>query len=783
MKYYLCVFISFIVSWISCSAQQLSSRELEKLKQKINPYVEQTEHNPEWLTSRLQMYWSSHATDVYIDGEKFHHAGGNRAPVPTVKLDGSRGNMSLYNAPRIEDIIPYDDDEESRVTFINKETGKMEKAHPSLTGRNIDALNRRIIGIAKDASVLYTQTGDKRYANLALPVFDTYMKGMYYRHVPKDINNAGAGNIVGMATFEVIHEDALLTLLDIYTNLKPLLSTQQDLYEATFKKWTDVIIDHGVPNNNWNLFQAVYIARVATTLHDDSSYSDHKGKQYYLDCVIRQDNPRQWSIGKLFHYGFDKDTHIWRESPGYSLNVLIDFAQFVDIVDRKAQTPLLQSLSDLPSAEMAQLQYMTPNRMFCGWGDSHPAYFKTAGVDYLSEYARRHNLASLDSMMNLLRQALDPTSPASVVEPLVSASFYAPNVSWLIQRSGMDALHDLSVSVNGSLGNHAHANGINMELYGKGYVLGPDGGIGRNLYSGEDYKQYYSQFPAHNTVCVDGRSSYRTMDSNVPFSLVARYPETNDTGKFYPVTFSVVNLTEPATNSEQQRTNAIVKTSSTGGYYVDIFRSRRKDGQDSFHDYFYHNLGQVMTTEAANRSVLQWHDVSSLYENDKMLKAYTFLDSIRGTETDADIHTHFVMHTDKERDVEMQLWMKGESQRSVYSLLSPPNLQYERMPNQPYDIDSRKVLTFLARQHGEAWNRPFVAIYEPSDNHEPSEIASVDYFKPKSNGSDAVGVIVHLRNGRTDYIFSSSKPDTKMSYKKMKVQGSFCVISDTKHLK
>lgn len=54
-----------------------------------------------------------------------------------------------------------------------------------------------------------------------------------------------------------------------------------------------------------------------------------------------------------------------------------------------------------------------------------------------------------------------------------------------------------------------HANGISMELYGKGYVLGPDAGIGLYLYSGLDYAEYYSQFPSHNTVCVDGSPAIR----------------------------------------------------------------------------------------------------------------------------------------------------------------------------------------------------------------------------------------------------------------------------------
>ncbi|MBM6993913.1 MAG: heparinase II/III family protein, partial [Prevotella sp.] len=44
--------------------------------------------------------------------------------------------------------------------------------------------------------------------------------------------------------------------------------------------------------------------------------------------------------------------------------------------------------------------------------------------------------------------------------------------------------------------------------------------IGQYLYSGNDYAEYYSQFPAHNTVCVDGISSYPVMMSNHAFEMV-----------------------------------------------------------------------------------------------------------------------------------------------------------------------------------------------------------------------------------------------------------------------
>ena len=112
---------------------------------------------------------------------------------------------------------------------------------------------------------------------------------------------------------------------------------------------------------------------------------------------------------------------------------------------------------------------------------------------------------------------LDPKVEAGKIEDYVSPLFYAPNVSWLVQRNGMHLRNSLMISLNASEGNHMHANGISMELYGKGYVLGPDAGIGLFLYSGLDYAEYYSQFPSHNTVCVDGISSYPVMKSNHSF--------------------------------------------------------------------------------------------------------------------------------------------------------------------------------------------------------------------------------------------------------------------------
>lgn len=143
-----------------------------KLKAKTDAYTRLTEAQPDWLLSRLAMYWDSHATDVYIKGESFDHAGGAKAPVPTVRYTGTRGTFATHGRPKLADIIPYDDDKDGNVTFHNNSLpGRpLEKVHPAKTGRNIESLNREIMGIARDAAFLYWLTDEEQYARLAAGV-------------------------------------------------------------------------------------------------------------------------------------------------------------------------------------------------------------------------------------------------------------------------------------------------------------------------------------------------------------------------------------------------------------------------------------------------------------------------------------------------------------------------------------------------------------------------------------------------------------------------------------
>lgn len=764
---------------------------------------------PEWLTSRLQMYWKSHSTDVYIRGEYYDHAGGEKAPAPTVMYTGSRSHATIYRRPKLEDITPYHEDSKGMYLANTSLKGEpFEWASISKTGRMIESINSEIVGIARDAAFLWWLTGKEEYASMAASVFDTYMTGIYYRNVPIDLNNGHQQTLVGMSSFEVIHEDIIKSLVPLYDFLyQYLYNTRPDkmqIYASAFKKWAENIIANGVPHNNWNLMQARYVMDIALILEDNSHYADGKGREYYIDYIINQSSIRQWSLKQFAEYGYDSNTGIWAECPGYSSVVIGDYSQFVNLFDRNLGRDLTKDIPVISKAVSAMPQYLFPNMMQVGFGDTHPSYLRTDIFKYMIANAQQHGKKDEEEHFTRMLKLFDPNAekqsdgqgkmPVAVtsffsdkplklnpktkagkIDDYVTPSFYAPNVSWLVQRNGMDKQNSLMISLNGSDGNHMHANGISMELYGKGYPLAPDAGIGLTLYSGLDYLEYYSQFPSHNTVCVDGISSYPVMKSNHAFKVKNLYPESGVKAPYQPVSYSEVYFREPESYSDQTRLNGIINTSDSTGYYVDIFRSKKVEGGDKMHDYFYHNMGQVMILKAADGTDLNLQPTQELAFAGAHLYAYSYIYDKKSAKTDKDIKAEYTINMPDKNDITMNMWMKGETDREVFSALSPMTEGISRIKDMPYDIKKQPTLTFVARQKGEAWTRPFVSIFEPVTKSSPSAISSVEYPKVNSNSNadSNIAIKVNLKSGLNDlilssdnneHIYGSGNAETKSSY-------------------
>lgn len=778
---------------------------------RIDKHVKRHEKDPEWMVSRLQMYWKTKAANVYIKGVYYSHADGE-APVPTVRFTGARDYTTDYTMPDLEDIIPYMDDE--RGLYLrnkSKEGHPLEWVEQSKTGGIIHRHNQKIMGFARDAAFLYWLEGDKRFAKFAFDIFDTYMMGMYYRSEPIDLLNGHIQTLVGLTCFQVIHESTLIEVAELFDFLHPYIEQNHaakiETYDASIKKWTNQIIKNGVPQNNWNLHQAKIILKAAMVLKDNESYEDKKGRGYYINYILNVTSARQWSLSKFLEYGYDENNGVWAECPGYSLGVTKDLINFIRDFDNTFDHNILPYMPVMDKAVKMLPQYLFPNGQIVAFGDTYYGPLNTESMSVMIRIAQKNEDQKLEedytAMYRLFEQnshrsgqgrkqranissffaskplKLNPQYKKGKIADYITQTFYAPNVSWHVQRMGTGK-DGMMVSLNGSLGNHMHANGINMELYGKGFVQGADPGKGAG-YLQPIYLEYYSQFPAHNTVMVDGTSSYTEMLSNHAFDLMGEYPKSEQKAGFYQnITYSDVYFLEPESRSDQSRLLSIVKTGNMTGYYVDIFRSRKQRKGDKFHDYYYHNLGQSMQVSDTKGNPLELTPSEEMGFAGGHLYALDYMWDKKSIRTHEDYQAEWKIDMpDGEEDVFMNLWMKGTEGREVFSIKSPPNKAFRKGSGIPYDVDKVPYLTFTARQHGEAWKHPFVSVFEPFTSNEGKSISSISGFEDENGSSEFVGLNIRHKSGREDWVFST-KNGEMAKYEGISTNATYALVAREK---
>ncbi len=782
---------------------------LSGIHKQIDNYVERHVDDPEWMPSRLMMYWKTKATNVYVNGIYYSHADGE-APVPTVRYTGSRDYTTNYAMPDLEDIIPFMDDE--RGLYLrnkSKEGNPLEWVDQSKTGGVIHRHNEKLVGFARDAAFLYWLENDERFAKFAFDIFDTYMMGMYYRNEPIDLLNGHIQTLVGMTCFQVIHEKSLIEVSELYDFLHQYIEENYpdkiEIYDATIKKWNENIIKNGVPQNNWNLHQAKTILKAAMVLQDNENYADKKGREYYIDYILNQTSPRQWSLTKFMEYGYDENNGVWAECPGYSQGVTKDLTNFIRDFDNAFDHNILPYTPVMEKAVKMLPQYLFPNNQIVAFGDTYYGSLYTEPMSDMVRIAQKNGNDALEEEFTAMYRLLEPDADkpvtkgrakasissffaskplvlnpeykAGVLGDYVTQTFYAPNVSWYVQRMGWGN-DGMMVSLNASLGNHMHANGINMELYGKGLVQGADPGKGAG-YLQPIYLEYYSQFPAHNTVMVDGVSSFTEMLSYHAFDLMGGYPKSEQKEGYYKnITYSDVYFLEPETQSDQNRTVSIVKTGETTGYYIDIFRSKKQRKGDKFHDYYYHNLGQSMQVSDAKGNPLELTPSEEMGFAGGHLYALDYMWDKKSIRTSDDYQAEWkIDRPDGETDVFMNLWMKGTEGREVFSIKSPSCKSFKDKTGIPYDIDHEPYLTLAARQHGEAWEHPFISVYEPFTSEEGKSIVSIEGFDDENGNKDFAGIHIKNKSGREDFILSSYGGET-VNYKNISTDATYVLVGN-----
>ncbi|WP_082433566.1 heparinase II/III domain-containing protein [Flagellimonas eckloniae] len=723
---------------------------VEEKKERLAKYIELWEEDPEWLVSRLQMNWNTKHNKVFLNEGDFSHSEGT-APVPTVRFSGSRDWATDYKSPKLEDIIPYSDDPKG-IYLERKDNQKKEWVAPSETGNIIEKINDRILELVSDAAFLYWVTGEKKYADFASPVFFTYIDGMYHREAPIDIENSGQQRISGLATFEVIHERIVVSLVTSYDFLHDYFKDKNKNLDNTitvFQRWGDQIIVNGIPDNNWNLFQARFLTYIALVLDDNSSYKNKKGREYFLKHTFDVSTERQLALKESLLV-YDAENGIWPESASYSVHVITTLLRIITLLDNATNTNELATYPIVEKAVFAAFQYLFPSGYIVGFGDSKhsilpPENFELLLANY-KKYGTSEKGKIISTLLNELISNGQYTREASnyfelffyvdalekdslsnqgeTLEKLTSPTFYAPNVSLFNQRMGSDD-NSVMVSTFGSFGNHAHANGIAIELFANNYVLGPDMGRGPSYWH-PHHREYFSRFPAHNTVIVDGISDYYAMRSYHPFKLDYSFPKSEENATFDKVTFSKVSFLEPKTISKQQRFTAIVKSPTEKPYVVDVFRSKRQQEGKQKHEYFYHNLGQSLTFKSSKGKEFALSLTDQLSSKLGDAKGYDYFKDKKKFVTSDDIQAFFRITEKNQPDNLMKVWIKGDEKQQIYSVNGPPSKAITS-GTAPKELINEPLPAFIIKREKAAWENPFALVFNPYIEGNENPISNVAF--------------------------------------------------------
>lgn len=780
---------------------------IDELKNILEPYVKRHHTDPEWIVSRLQMYWKTKYSKVFVNGMDFSHGEGT-APVPTVRFSGSRDWATDYLQPELKDVKPYMDDE--RGLYLQngaKEGQPWEWVQPSETGHIIERINERIMTLAEDAAFLYWLTGEQKYAVFARDIFMKYTEGMFYREPPQTIENHGNAKLMGLQTFEVIHERIAEHLSVCYDFLYSYLKAENedlDMIQVVLQKWADQEIKYGVPGNNWNLMQALYITYLGLALENDDYYSNGKGQDYYIDQVINQNSEKQKALKDVVK-NYDQKTGIWPEVAGYNMLVGNDMLEVFCLMDNTLNNNLVGKFPIIEKANLAIFKYLFPNGFTVAYGDAKHSRVRFNALEMLiSQYRKygnsekeavitkqlkrfieegaysRDKISSLFQLFFYVEDLMD-VQPAESFSDLVEPLFYAPNVSWVVQRNGNSKENGMMISENASLGNHSHANGVNIELYAKGMVIAPDCAAGESYWS-KDHREYYSRFPAHNTVIVDGISDYRTMNSTVSFTLNSNYPSAESKNPLVgDFTYSDVSFTEPKTNALQRRIVGSVRTGETTGYFIDIFRSARKDGNDKKHEYLFHSQGDPVVLTSFKGEQIHTSATDELSSAKGDLAGYDYFTNKQSAKFDGNVVARFSMPSVLNKKLDVNFWMKGYQGRTLFTLEAP----YSRAINPESVLEElyhKKLPTLVVRQDGEARTRPFVAVIDAFNEGEDVSVRQVSYFSPEVENNGFVGISVLSNAERMDKIFNDESCEKVNSFGKEKFQGIYGIVSMKKGL-
>ena len=721
----------------------------QDLKSRVDIYLAKSQDQADWVTSRLAMNWETHYTRAVTKGSRTV-GGEGRAPIPTPRFAGARDWKTSHYPTEIEKLKPYND-RNGLIQLVNKETGKYEWVKPSITGHTIEKINKELMQLAADAAFVYWITGDIKYAEFSAPILWTYMHGFSYVKPPfVPLEDKKLKRIIGLTSYEVIHEGILKPIAISYDFLRDYIANQSDIdgsvIETGIKRIADVIVAGGGNKGNWNLHQASKITYGALALGADKDYKDGKGRQYYVDIVLNADLPQQLGLTHVIRRGYDQKTAVWAEAPGYAFDTTANIIEVASLLSNDKSGRKVLEDPIVKRALLNQLRQMYPNGASHGMGDTTYTRINTHGVELMLSWALKigdtktaaelsailkaevlagkHSREEDVTLFNIINYTAKLPKSTSTVLKQTPTYFAEPLNLVMLQsmpKSG-DANYALGASMLGTKGGHVHTNGLTAELYGAGHVLGVDSGRGTSYWQ-KDHGQYYSTLPSHNTVIPNGNASYpRRREGQIAMEVKAVEPEFDKQSNDLSLTYVTSSFEYKNPAATQQRTLALVRINDKTAFYFDVFRSRlNKATSTEYHDWLYHGMADTVEFEK-----LLLNSSSELTSKNGNMEGYDYFSNEASAKTEAAIHARFPLEINTDK-VAMDVWLLGSEGRTVFAVDAPAN----RAARHNYDEKdwNKRIPALVVRQQGEAWNRPFVSVYEPSLQSDTVNIHSVEQVR------------------------------------------------------
>lgn len=671
----------------------------------------------------------------------------------------------------------------------------------------------KYLQLGVDCGMAYYLTEDEKYAQCAIDILNAFVNGVLQSEV-SDWRGRGGWLFPYDGFREVREIGSKVPLIYDFTASfiksggqaydlirKKKTEFPQEKAQAVFRTYADITVNYGQTGSNHPILEAPGL--VYNALAIDDAAERNKLLSYFL--VENTENQDALNVMAAI---YKNEGDIWPETSQYLNAAGSILTRLMRIVNKYDPSLHLGEKYSNVLFSLPALDYLVyPNNQIIRWGDG-----KRIGTPSYSSYEDAYLLGKMDGLGKITNK-FGPLLNKAFKEGKYKRSgmnavlwydgYYAGDMKSVIlprtdkvDHAGIFLQRNLSSTgnpedglmcfVGGAHMVHGHAEGMNIELYGKGQVLGVDNG--RGSYQQDIHENYSRIFAAHNTVIVNGNSRGDSGWVNLGINTVKLIsmeptPRKEAVSPYYSFTqTSFVDDKGDLSEAVQERALALIRTSETTGYYVDVFRSKSKLSNE-YHDYLYHNIGDKL--EFLN-SELELSPTPERYRANANLPwvqngqyrhpGWHFFEDVQtSSQYEKDVKVRFSLEK-FERPIYMDLYIPGFENREYTKVLAPKTFEA------PEPYDELPTPTLVIRKTGEAWNNPFVVVYEPfigeKDNN---SVVSVE--KLIQNGKyKGVKVVSEIDGEKlVQYIITQASND-KFEDKNLGINfsGTFAVVTGNK---